>query len=79
MKRTVEWAEQWGEWIVVADDIGYRYYFDCKAEAQEYVRITENLDHNGYVWRRLGEWSKNHKHDFQCEPHWERMKHDNRN
>jgi hypothetical protein len=72
MSKQVEWAEQWGEWIIVVDDIGYRYYFDCKAEAQEYVRLTENLDHEGYVWRRLGLWSMKHKHNYECRPHWQR-------
>lgn len=73
MKRHVDWSEQWGEWIIVTEGIGQRHYFDCKAEADEYLRITAEQGHSDpYVWRRLGEWCKHHKHGFYCKPQWER-------
>lgn len=73
MTRHVEWAEQWGEWIIVTEGVGHRYYFDCKAEAEQYIRLTEPLGHGDpYVWRRLGDWCRNHKHNFECRPHFTR-------
>lgn len=79
MNRRVEWSEHLGEWLIIVDDIGYRYFFDCRAEADEYLRLTENAGHDAYVWRRLGVWSSNHKHNFQCRPHWTREDRNARN
>lgn len=75
----VEWSEQLGEWIVVVDDIGYRYYFDCKAEADEYVRLVLKYGQDSYIWRNLDKWFKNHKHNFECKPHWVRGTNGNAN
>lgn len=72
MTARVDWAEQWGEWIIVVDDIGYRYFFDCKAEANEYLRLTNSGDYEGKVWRTLGVWCTQHKHNHECSPHWQR-------
>ena len=68
----VEWSESLGEWIVIFGNIGYRHYFDCKAEADEYLRIRSTLGDSGKVWHTLGIWCVQHKHDFQCLPHWTR-------
>lgn len=75
----VAWSEQWGEWIVVIDGTGHRYYFDCKAEAEEYLRLASKHGQGAYIWRNLDKWFKSHKHDFQCRPHWQRGKHGNNN
>lgn len=75
----VDWAEQWGEWIIVTGGVGYRHFFDCKAEAKEYLRLTMGHGDNAYVWRTLDLWFKSHKHDFECAPHWQRGTDENGN
>jgi aminoglycoside phosphotransferase (APT) family kinase protein len=75
----VDWSEQWGEYIIIRDGVGTRHYFDCKAEAQEYLRITNELGHDGYVWRRMGKWCESHKHNYECQPYWQRGNHENNN
>ena len=74
-----EWSDTIGEWIVVYGNIGFRYYFDCKAEAEEYIRLRTRLGGSGELWRTLGVWCVQHKHDYQCLPHWQRGKHGNAN
>ncbi len=75
----VDWAEQWGEWIVVIDGVGYRHYFDCKAEAEEYLRLAQKHGSNAYVWRCLDLWFKNHQHNYRCAPYWQRGKNESTN
>lgn len=72
MSRQVEWSEQWGEWIIVHDGVGRRLYLDCRAEAEEYLRITEGSDGEPYVWRRMEKWAREHRHNWECMPHWQR-------
>jgi hypothetical protein len=75
----VDWAEQWGEWIIVIDGTGYRHFFDCKAEAEEYLRLSCIHGQDAYIWRSLDKWFKGHKHNYECAPHWQRGKHGNTN
>ena len=70
----VEFSESLREWIIVIDDTGYRHYFDCKAEAEEYLRLCRDPHLSPYVWRRLGQWCVTHKHDEHCSPNWMRGK-----
>lgn len=76
MNGHIEYSTQHDEWIVVFDGVGYRHFFDCKAEAEEYLRLVTGLGYPGYVWRNLGEWCKQHKHDNNCFPYWKRVTHD---
>jgi hypothetical protein len=71
-RRSVVWSDYWGEWIVIVDDVGYRYFFDCKAEAQHYLDITEPRDGNAYVWRSMEKWAREHTHNEFCKPQWKR-------
>lgn len=70
----VVYSKALSEWIVMIDDVGYRLYFDCRAEAEQYVKIKSRPFSSPFVWRELGDWIKDHRHNDACEPNWVRAK-----
>lgn len=71
MSRVV-WSDQLNEWVIVTRGIGRRHFFDCKAEAEEHLRLAIKHGQDAYVWRILGQWVKTHQYNEHCSPHWKR-------
>ena len=72
MTREIDWSEQWGEWIIVENGVGRRFFFECRAEAEEYLRLTQEQDGSPYVWRSMDSWYRDHRHTYLCRPLWQR-------